>query len=149
MVVIQIPVKNHVKKYLQIRFGERHTVTKKTFLGLFIAELLEKKVEKPDWFDGCKYEIEVPEYFFNTKGHSINRNKLRFVGEALERMFLDDFYNFVDLELKKGNANAYASVKMFLKIHNISECELKLESMYRNYQRHCNDKIKPKKVLVN
>lgn len=147
MIVIQIPVKKHVKKYLVARYGETHKISKKSFIGLFLLNLLEKKHEKPDWFESEPYVVEVPEYYFNTKGHSVNRNHLRSLGVVLEKIFMDDFYDFVDLELRRGN-NAMQSVKLFLNIYSISENELKLESMYRNYQRYSNEKIKEKKCKL-
>ena len=48
MILISIPVKNHVKKYLAKRYGTTHQVSKKTFIGLFLLQLLEKKIDKPE-----------------------------------------------------------------------------------------------------
>lgn len=150
MVQIYIPVKKHVKKYLIKKYGEVHTITKKTFLGLLLLELISKDADTTDIdFKGYeKYEMDIPELYFNTKGFSVNRNKLNFLGVCLERLFFEDFYSFVDVELSKGNSNAWQSVKLFLFLNNINENEMKLESMYRNYQRHCNEKIKVKKLNV-
>lgn len=146
MFTIAIPVKIAVKKYLIKRYGLNHIITKKSFFGLLILELLDHKVEAPDRsFDAFeKYEIKVPEYYFNVKGFSINRSKAKFLGNCLEKLFFEDFHAFVDLELMKGS-NAMKSIKLFLAVYQISESEMKLESMYRNYQRYSNEKIKDKK----
>jgi hypothetical protein len=50
--------------------------------------------------------------------------------------------------LAKGKTNAWQSVKLFLFLYDINENEMKLESMYRNYQRHCEEKIKERKLNV-
>jgi len=150
MISISIPVKKHVKKYLIKKYGAVHTVTKKTFLGLLLLELINDKVDASDrqFLDLDQYELNIPEFYFNKKGFQIDRNKARFLGLCLEKLFFEDFYNFIDVELAKGKANAFQSVKLFMHLHSISENDMKLESMYRNYQRHCGENIKSKKVII-
>lgn len=147
MIVISIPVKCHVKKYLIKRYGSVHQVSKKTFIGLFLLQLLEKKIEKPEREvqKGFLYDIEVPEYYFNTKGYSIDSNKLKLLGICLEKLFQEDFYSFVDLELLKGDLNARKAIKLFFSIYELSENDLNLDSMYRSYQRYSVENIKDKK----
>lgn len=146
MITITIPVKISVKKYLIKRYGLVHTISKKSFFGLLVLELLNNKVESPerDFLGFEKYELKIPEYYFNIKGFSINRNKAKFLGNCLEKLFFEDFHAFVDLELMKG-ANAMKSIKLFLAVYEIQESEMKLESMYRNYQRYSKEQIKEKK----
>lgn len=148
MIQISIPVKKHVKKYLIKKYGEIHTISKKTFLGLLLLELISNEADTSDidFKDHDKYKMDIPELYFNTKGFSINRKKLKFLGVCLERLFFEDFYSFVDVELAKGKANAWQSVKLFLFLYKIDENDMKLESMYRNYQRHCGEKITEKKL---
>ncbi len=148
MIQISIPVKKHVKKYLIKKYGEVHTISKKTFLGLLLLELINKDADTSDIdFNGFdRYQMDIPELYFNTKGYSISRKKLKFLGVCLERLFFEDFHNFVDVELAKGKSNAWQSVKLFLFLYDIDENEMKLESMYRNYQRYCEEKIKDKKL---
>ncbi len=147
MIVIKIPVKCHVKKYLIKRYGAVHQVSKKTFIGLFLLQLLEKKVEKPEKEagKGSFYDIEVPEYYFNVNGYSIDNNKLKFLSVCLERLFFEDFYSFVDNELMKGDLTAKKAIRLFFTIYDITENELNQDSMYRNYQRYCGENIKQKK----
>lgn len=147
MIVISIPVKNHVKKYLIKRYGPVHQVSKKTFIGLFLLQLLEKKIEKPDKEPGkgSFYELEVPEYYFNKNGYSIDSNKLKFLSVCLERLFIEDFNSFVDHELIKGDLSARKAIKLFFSIYELSENDLNLDSMYRNYQRYSGENIKIKK----
>lgn len=152
MVVISIPVKAYVKKYLVKRYGSVHTITKKSFIGLFLLELLQRKVEPPfkDFKGKSSYDINVPEFYFNKKGYAVDHIKLKFLGICLEKMFFEDFYHFVDTEIRTKQLNARKSVKLFLAIYEIEEDEIKLESLYRSYQRYCNENIKKKKKdIVN
>lgn len=147
MVVISIPVKSHVKKYLVKRYGSVHQVTKKSFIGLFLLEMLQRKVEPPmrEVKKETNYDIHVPEFYFNKKGYHVDHVKLKFLSVCLERLFFEDFYHFVDNEMLKEKPNARESIKFFLSVYEIQEDELKLESMYRNYQRYCGENIKAKK----
>lgn len=147
MIVISIPVKLHVKKYLIKRYGKVHQLSKKTFIGLFLLQLLEKKIDKPEkeLDKNNFYQINVPEYYFNTKGYSIDHQKLKFLGICLEKLFVEDLYSFIDNELMKGEMNAKKSMKLFFSIYDLSENELKLDSMYRNYQRYSGENITNKK----
>jgi len=150
MIEVSIPVRSHVKKYLEKRYGAVHTVSKKSFIGILVLELLHKKVAKIDKSINTKsfYSFMIPEYYFNTKGFQLNPVKAKFLGNCLEKLFFEDFYSFVDTELLKGGLKAIQAVRLFLNLYEITEEEAKLESMYRNYQRHCNDKIKEKKKLI-
>ncbi len=147
MIVIQIPVKIHVKKYLQKRYGAIHQVSYKSFLGLVLLQLLEKKVEKPnkDNENTNFYDIKIPELYFKTKGFHIDKMKLKYLGICLERLFMEDLYSFVDHELLKPNSNAMKAIKLFYSIYELSEQDVKLESVYRNYQRYSGERIKNKK----
>jgi hypothetical protein len=147
MIVISIPVKNHVKKYLVKRYGTIHQVSKKTFIGLFLLQLLEKKIAKPEKEikKGFFYELEVPEYYFNTKGFNVDANKLAVLGICLEKLFIEDFYSFVDNELAKGDMTAKKAIKLFFSIYDLTENDLNQDSMYRNYQRFSGENIKLKK----
>lgn len=151
MIVISIPVKPHVKKYLIKRYGESHTITKKTFLGVFISGLLHKKIEKQDYETNGfeKFNFSISTDFLYKKGHTISIHHKKYIGRCFEMLFFEDFYIFVDNELLKGSGNALKAVKLFLKSYNLTENELKLDSMYRNYQRYCGEKIKEKKKCLS
>jgi hypothetical protein len=148
MISVSIPVKAHVKKYLIKKYGTVHTISKKTFLGLLLLELINDKVMPSDrsFVDFDRYELNIPDFYFAKKGFHIDRHKARFLGTCLEKLFFEDFYSFVDVELAKGKTNAMKSVKLFLLIYDISENEMKLESMYRNFQRYSGEQIKLKKA---
>jgi len=148
MISISIPVKKHVKKYLIAKYGSEHIVSRKSFIGLLLLELLQKKMEKPTQKFDCdeRYKMIIPEYYFNTKGFSIGYNKAKFLGICLEKLFYEDFHGFIAIELKKEKANAYQAVVLFCKIYNLEEDDIKMESMYRNYQRHSSKKISLKNL---
>lgn len=147
MITISIPVKPYVKKYLVKRYGLAHQITKRSFIGLLIIQFLDKDTSVPD--DSFelkeKYDVVISERYFNINGFSLSPSRLRFLGKCLEQLFFEDFYDDIDKDLAKNQFNAYQSVKFFLDYYNINESEIKLESMYRNYQRYSKENIKEKK----
>lgn len=150
-ITISIPVQRHVKKWLCGRFGEQHIVTKKSAIGLMILQVLDKKIEKPkklaeDYPE--RYQIVVTQRYFNIKGFEIGYNCRRLLSQLLERQFKDDLNSFVDMEIKRPNTNAYGAIRTFLNHYGINENDLKLESVYRNYQRYSNESITQKKQVV-
>lgn len=148
-IAVNIPVKPHIKKYVSVRYGNEHTLTKKSLLGVLIFGVLDKKVPKPDRsFDDHteKYTIQISESYFNERGFEIPLRKRRFLAVCLEKLFIEDFYAYIDISVSKMGITAAQSMRVFLEQYEISENDVKFESMYKNYQRHCDFKIKSKKV---
>lgn len=146
MTTLKIPVKTHVKKYLVKQYGAEFKANKKTFFGTFIIELLDRETERVNYFKEEVYTVTVDRNYTKKTKIALDGNKLRSVGNALEVLFIEDFYKYVDGQLVSPNASAYQAVKNFLKIYDISEDDLKLETMYRKYQRYSNEKIDEKKI---
>ena len=147
MIEISIPVKKHIRKFLIKRYGQTHKVSKTSFLGVMILELINGTFQKPEKFIKitASYTLQIPELYYNTKGFNIDQKKALFISNCLEKLFTESFHEFVDTQIESGRLNAYDSVKTFKEIYNISESDFKLESLYKSYQRHCGFKIKDKK----
>ncbi len=143
MVTINIPCKKYVKKYLIAKYGEKHTISRNTLLGLFTLEYLEKdfKPELGEMQFDDRYVIEIGEYYFKKKGHSINLAKRKMIGMVMERLVREEIFQFVDIKVIAGS-DALESIREYLKFYKISEDELKLDSIYKAYKRHNNFSIK-------
>lgn len=147
MITISIPVKGYVKKYLIKKYGHAPVLTKKNFIGMLVLELISNKIDSPDKKipqSEC-YTLTIPEYYFNKKGFHLSENHTKFLGACLHRLFIEEFYAFVDLELGKKTMNAYQAILFFFMLYDISEDDLKIESIYRSYQRYSKENIKAKK----
>lgn len=141
MIEVKIPVKKYVLKYLIKRYGTLHTVSKTSLIGSLVLVALENKVEKPDKHIPAKhqYSVSLPEFYFNTKGHTIPRNKLQYLGNCLEVLFKEDMRAYLELQVRKG-LKAQPELKLFLQAYDITEDDIKLESLYKNWQRYCEKK---------
>ena len=136
MVTIKIPCKSYVKKYLIARYGKKHTITRNSFLGLFVSELLTKEFDPKQKYKSyeAEYEIEISEWMFKNIGHTISVKSMEAIGSSFYLIFREDLFEYVQLQLKKG-VNASNAIKEFLNNYDIKEDELKFESIYRDYKR--------------
>lgn len=150
--IIKIPVKTHVKKYLIARYGIQHTITKNSLLGLMVFNQLSKNFSpaKNQITGADVYEVHLTDWCFKNVGHSIDVATLNALGKALELLFREDLHEYVKQQLLKQE-KATAAIKEFLKNYDVTEDELKFESVYKDYKRK-HDSIKAdkhKKNLVN
>ena len=140
---VKFPVEKHVLKYLVKRYGSAHIATKKTLLGSLVLIALEKTYVKPDTRveNYFHYSVLIPEYYINVIGHSLPRNTQQHLGECCTKLFNMAMFEYVDNEVWTGK-KALPTLKRFLNRYGITEDDMKFESLYRAYQRHCDDKIK-------
>lgn len=148
---VRIPTKPHINKYLQHRYGQQHQITKKSLFGIILLELLNTKIEKPevrilpnDFSYG--YTVLVPQRYFSTKGFNISANKKKYLAVYLEKLFMEDLQNHVDRTMYSNKSTAMEAIRSFFSFYGITENDIKLESVYRNYQRYCSENIKGKKT---
>lgn len=149
MIRVQIPVEPHVQKYLSARYGPAHIAGKTTFLGLEVLSALQKRYEKPDksiaWH--FYYPVYITARYVNFNGHTIPRNNLQHLGIAMGLLFDEDMKRHLDLIVSNGG-KALPELKAWLQLHNITEDDVKVESLYKNYQRHCKMSIRSKKKVA-
>jgi hypothetical protein len=147
-VTVSIPVKGHVKKYLCTRYGTEHTLTKNSLLGMLIYHSLSQEIERQPVSISelpFRYCVNVSEFYMSRKGHTVKMKTRKFLGLCLETLFLEDMKGFIDKCLSGMGLTAMASLKIFLQTYGISEEDVKIESLYRNYQRYSGEDIKKKK----
>lgn len=149
-VSFQIAVKPYVKKFLNVKYGAEAVVSKKTRIGIILIELLDSKIDRSGIeLTGCseKYTINVSERYFNTKGFNVSFNKKKFLAVYLEKQFTEEMRSFVDVQVAMG-MTAMQAMRVFLMYYTINENEIKLESIYRSYQRYSGENIKVKKNIL-
>lgn len=134
--IIKIPVKPYVKKYLIGRYGKQHTITKSSFLGFLVYDRLNKDFDPKTEYKGLDdvYEVELTNWVFKSQGHSVSKNQLLAIGHALYLLFREDCFEYVESEQTKAG-NATKALKEFLNKYEIREDDLKFETIYRDYKR--------------
>ena len=145
MVTVSFPVESHVRKYLNLRYGNVHIATKRTVLGSMIIHCLSEEYIKhsnriePNY----KYSVLIPKDDFYRRGHSLTQNKQQYIGACCTRLFNEAMCEYLDMAVRDGK-KALPSLKIFLKHYFISEDDVKVETLYKTYQRHCRMSIKAK-----
>lgn len=136
-ITVKIPVRPHVKKYISSRYGTEHTLSKRSLLGMLIFQLLDKSIERPDHQReklSEHYCIQIPEFYTKSKGFSIGYKRAHYLGVCLERLFMEDLVQSVEILHYKGFSVA-ESIRTFLKQFDINENDLNYDSIYRQFQR--------------
>jgi len=144
MVTVSIPVKPHVKKYLCVRYGTQHTMSKKSLIGTLLFHILDKQTPKAekdlaDYKE--KYSILIPEYYFKSRGHSIGWKKKQYLAICFEKIFFEDMMLFINLAKATGTIKPIEAMRRFLKQYDINENDVNFDSVYRQYQRKKKSKI--------
>ena len=148
---IMIPVKPHVKKFIEVKYGQTHTLTTKSYLGLLLFNVLDKNAQPLDHdfkSFGDQYEIKISRQYLYEHGYNVSPVKRQFLSLCMERLFIEEFYEFVDIHVSSIGFGAAKSIRLFLEKYNLTENEINYETMYKKYQRYSNFNIKIKKNIV-
>lgn len=150
MVTVSFPVEAHVFKYLQRRHGSALIATKTTLLGLLVLNAMEKTYAPPEkWLERKHtYTVIVNQGNVNRVGHSLPRNTQHYLGEVCTKIFNMAMYEHLDDAVMESK-QALPSLKKFLLRYGITEDDIKVETLYKAYQRHCRMNIKAKKMALN
>jgi len=141
LISVSFPVKAHVKKYLQRQYGSAHIATKTSILGMLVLGSLEKTYEKPDkkmplFFS---YSVLIPQGYLNRVGATLPRNTQQHLGDLCTHLFNMALYDHLDA-VAWGGGQVYPELRNFLERYGITEDDMKVESLYRGYSRHCKKK---------
>lgn len=153
MISISIPVEPHVKRFLAKRYGPVHTATKVTFIGMEVLQALTSEYERPylppekKIIYSDEYKVLIPERYFNANGHTVSMNNLLHLGNSMGRLFTETMFDNLDMQINEGT-HGLEALRRFLKFYNIAEDDVKFESLYKAYQRHCNMSLKTKKITA-
>jgi len=147
-IIINMPMKPYLRKFLCKKYGETYKVSFYSLLGLFLLEILDKQYRKGDSKIRQKssYPLIIPKTFVEKVGFDMPPQKMKRFEEMLVRLFKSELEAHVDLTVefdlyinlneKKYKLDVMKSIKNFLEFYNINEDDLKLESVYRDYKRN-------------
>lgn len=150
--VIKVPMKTYLVKFLLSKFGKNHKASKTTWLGISSAKLLtfdwspKKRCTSKSYFT-----IVASHRLCEKKGFFINYDAFPEFQQNIERVFRDFMHEFIKINSKdSSHGEILNSLKKFLSYYDINEDELKLDSAYRHYTRTLkNSKNRTKSVKQN
>ena len=157
IITLNIPVKEYLRKYLNQKYGPMHAVSKTSWLGMYIVDLLDKdyRRSKVNLNNESFYTVSVPLSIVKEVGFDICGMKLKNLSKMIHKIFLNDLYGYIEVSMGNNlkfyneahktlnKQNVMRAIGQFLKFYSISEDEISVDSIYRNYYRdRKSDKIK-------
>jgi len=132
-----------------MRYGTQYVASKRSLLGLQVIQALRSKYKKPlkKIPNFMEYAVEIPEHCLRTKKQAISKSNLLHLGICMGTLFDEDLCKYLDIQVSQGK-KALPELKAWLTFHHINENDVKVETLYKVYQRHCKGPIKAKKNVA-
>ena len=152
-VTIHIPLKPYLHKFLVKKYGTAFVANHKTSLGLFVRELIDTQYRRQGHIkNGVLFSVIIPKNMVNTIGFSFPPDKFAVFEKWVVRIFKEqlfehvritlesklykDLYGRLKKEVERDHHNGtIKTISQFLRSYDITEDELKLDSIYREYTR--------------
>lgn len=134
---IYFPVKPHVFKYLVYRFGESFTYANNSTLAPIIKSTIctTTKSNTKIFISDFKYQVNLTEYYFNKFNVVFSRAKLYDFNLDVDRLFREELFQFMILSKNIYNHSYKSTLKDFLEKLNITENDIKLETLLKDFTR--------------
>jgi len=147
MITLKIPVPAHVSKYLVGEYGPEHTLSKTSSIGKLLFSVLNNDFVTPDKKKeaAAGFNVTVPVKYFNEGRHTLGLRQLETVARYMVIAWKEDFLRYVDREVGKGT-DAMQAIRLFMAEYDITEDDIKLETLYKKYQRHSKNDIRKAKT---
>lgn len=135
-IVVHFPVSPHVYKYLQNKCGEKLEVTKNCLFGSIILDIMSKKYSDllavPDDYT---YPVEISLGYLEKMGFYIDAKVLRKFNARVDKIFREEMRTIAQVNYDFNQIPKEKSLKQFLVFYNISEEEIKLETLIKDLRR--------------
>ena len=143
-----IPVSDHVYKYIVKRYGsDSFTATRNDIIGNLVLSSLSKNSDIK--FSNTKFSkvinVRIKEYSYTRNGMFVSAKSGQVFNRMVDKLFRDELFIHVFMNKEDGKELVLKGIRKFLKIYNITEDDVKYESIYRDYKRKKN-KITSAKV---
>lgn len=142
--VIKIPMRSYLVKYLTKLHGSEYKVTKHTFLGLCIVDVLTKDYQKsPSKVKASYFKCIVPNQLCVIHGYFPKYSHFSLLEKKIDKIFKQTMYQYIDINIQSGynkKREVKKCIEDFLGYYRISEDDFKYETAYRNYIRYVEQK---------
>lgn len=137
---IPIPVAPHVKKYLTTIYGDYYTLSLDDALGILLHAIITRKTS----FDNtpknttklsCSFEFKFSLSIFQKFGFTFEPKDYFYIGKMLDKYFREKMYEYAIINSVNNNINCKRSMKEFMDFFEITEEDVDLESLYRDFKR--------------
>jgi hypothetical protein len=150
--IVHLPLKSYLCKFLIKKYGTSYKISYNSLLGGFLIEILDKQYrrrESRQIKEESFYPIIVPKSIVEKVGFDFPTSKMRRFEQIIKQLFINEMRSHIDISIasnlsvqihnKNYKVGVMKAMKHYLDYYDISEDDLKLESLYRSYQRHKTD----------
>ena len=134
-----IPVSNHVYKYLVARCGDQPLIaTRTTFIGSTILSLLSRNsdIRQTNLKSHTKiFQVIIKEESYLRNGVFINYKSAKLFNDLIDKMFREELYCHIIINKYKNKDLFLKNLRHFLAVYNITEDDIKFETLYRDFKR--------------
>lgn len=139
-IYIDLPVAPHVLKYLRFKYGQDpYDVCRDDLVGLLVHSLLDRMPSDLNLdpnSSGNVFRVQVGPKHRNTKGVFISKESAEVFNKAVDLEFREMLYQHVESGKRvKPKVKVKPLVQEFLEERGITEDDLKLETIMRQYRR--------------
>jgi len=137
-----IPVADHVYKFLVKRCGsDTYTANRNDIIGNIVLSSLGKnndlKISKTRHTKS--FNIVIKEYSYLRNGIFLGVKSGQAFNKMIDKLFRDEMYFHVYVNSFKSKEQFLEGIRNYLKIYDITEDDIKLESIYRDFKRKKED----------
>lgn len=137
-----IPVANHVYKYLKVICGSDYIVANRsTYIGSLVLSIQgrnydvrcsKKKYTKI-------FRAEVSETYYTKTGLVITKENAQLFNDQVDKKFRDELYRNMLINDHLDEKLFLQSMRRYLDFFNIDEEDIKIETLYRDFKRRKNE----------
>lgn len=133
-----IPVADHVYKFLVKRCGgDVYVATRNDIIGNIILSSLGKHsdVKLPNNNFSKIFNVVIRESSYVRSGVFVGVKSGHVFNKMIDQLFRDELYHHVHINTSLQKDKCLNGIRNFLKIYDITEDDIKLESLYRDFKR--------------
>lgn len=137
-IIEQIPVADHVYRYLVHKYGSDTILAERSdIVGNIILSSLNRNSDID--ISRKKYskviKIIIKDYQYLKNGVFVGVKKGQVFNTLIDKMFRGELYSHCFLNKTLHDDKYLEVIRNFLDVYNISEDELKIDSIYRDFKR--------------
>lgn len=136
-IVFYFPVKPHVYKYLQRKVGEKLIVSNHNFFGGIVLDILSKRYsDLKNVNNELSFPVEVSISYMEKMGFYIDAKIMRKFNYRIDDIFREEMRSFVQMNFRINRIPKESSLKSFMFEYNITEDDIKFETLIKDIQRN-------------
>lgn len=146
-IIINMPLKKYLCKFLIKKYGTYHKVSIHSSLGIYLTDLLDKQYRKEHQVIKTQtcYPFHFPKTIVEKQGFDMSSLKMKKFELFVHKLFRSSLDDYITTSISSEliiytDNNSYKqdvkkAMQQFLSCFDISEDDLKLDSLYRDYSR--------------